>query len=273
MNKAREPPKKRGNQVYVASCSFGKDSVAQVILAHIHNEPLDLIIYSEVMFDKDISAELPEHREFIYNTAIPKFEEWGYKVEVVRSARTFQDCFYRKRIRGKNIGKYVGFPLAVGGKCDVNRDCKLPPIKQFYNRKEIKEAIQYIGIAIDEPKRLERLDGKTKISLLEKYGLSESDAKELCEKYGLLSPLYEFTKRGGCFFCPNAREGELRNLYDNHRELWERLIEMEKEPNLCSPYFRNISKEKLSDIGERFYWQDQQMTVFDYLKGEESINK
>lgn len=61
--------------MYVASCSFGKDSVAQVILAHIHNEPLDLIIYSEVMFDKDISAELPEHREFIYNTAIPKFEE------------------------------------------------------------------------------------------------------------------------------------------------------------------------------------------------------
>lgn len=182
--------------MYVASCSFGKDSIAQVILAHIHNEPLDLIIYSEVMFDKETSAEIPEHRDFIYNTAIPKFENWGYKVEVVRSTRTFQECFYRKRIRGKNTGKYVGFPLAVGGKCDVNRDCKLPPIRKFYAKQEISEAIQYIGIAVDEPERLKRLDGKKKISLLAKYGLTENDAKELCQKYGLLSPMYSFSNRG-----------------------------------------------------------------------------
>lgn len=249
---------------YIASCSFGKDSIAQIILAHLHNEPLDVIVYSEVMFDEDISAEIPEHREFIYGKAIPTFESWGFKVEVVRSKKTFQDCFYHKIKRSKypeRIGKYVGFPLT--GKCVVNRECKIPPIKQFYKRKEMKNVVQYIGIAIDEPKRLERLDGEKEISLLAKYRFTENDAKELCEEYGLLSPLYKFTKRGGCFFCPNAREGELRNLYDNHRDLWFRLIEMEKEPNLCSPYFKNISKEKLSDIGEKFYWQDQQMTIFD----------
>ena len=37
---------------YVASCSFGKDSVATVILAKMHNEPLDEVVYCEVMFDE-----------------------------------------------------------------------------------------------------------------------------------------------------------------------------------------------------------------------------
>lgn len=45
---------------YIASWSGGKDSTASIILAHEHNEPLDLIIFSEVMFDENISGELPE---------------------------------------------------------------------------------------------------------------------------------------------------------------------------------------------------------------------
>lgn len=36
---------------YFASCSFGKDSVATVLLALEHNEPLDEILFTEVMFD------------------------------------------------------------------------------------------------------------------------------------------------------------------------------------------------------------------------------
>ena len=51
---------------YVASCSGGKDSVATLLLAAQHNEPLDEAVFSEVMFDKDTSGEVPEHRDFIY---------------------------------------------------------------------------------------------------------------------------------------------------------------------------------------------------------------
>ena len=46
---------------YIASWSGGKDSTASIILAHEHNEPLDLIIFAEVMFDNETSGELPEH--------------------------------------------------------------------------------------------------------------------------------------------------------------------------------------------------------------------
>ena len=79
---------------YIASCSFGKDSIATILLARENNEPLDEIVYCEVMFDENISGELPEHRDFIYNVAIPKFEEWGYKVTVLRSKETYMDVFF-----------------------------------------------------------------------------------------------------------------------------------------------------------------------------------
>ena len=61
---------------FIASCSFGKDSVATLLLALEHNEPLDEAVYCEVMFDKDVSGEVPEHRDFIYRTASPPWSAW-----------------------------------------------------------------------------------------------------------------------------------------------------------------------------------------------------
>ena len=117
---------------YIASWSGGKDSTASIILAHEHKEPLDLIIFSEVMFDKDISGELPEHLEFIKDKAIPQFEQWGYEVKILRSEKTYIDLFNhivrKSKVRNRN-GKRVGFPLV--GKCAVNSQCKMPPIRQF----------------------------------------------------------------------------------------------------------------------------------------------
>ena len=50
---------------YIANFSGGKDSAATIILAKEHGEPLDEIIFSEVMYSKNISGELPEHINFI----------------------------------------------------------------------------------------------------------------------------------------------------------------------------------------------------------------
>lgn len=156
---------------HVASCSFGKDSIATVILAKEHNEPLDGIVYCEVMFDKEISGELPEHRDFIYNKAIPIFESWGYKVTVLRSDITYMDCFNHRTKKGKRSGMKKGFVMS--GHCDVQRDCKLKPIKEYWKQQQ-KDVVQYIGIAKDEPKRLERIaNTENKVSLLEKYGYTE----------------------------------------------------------------------------------------------------
>lgn len=178
---------------HIASLSFGADSMATVILAHIHGEPLDAALYCEVMFDKTTSGEVPEHRDFIYNTAIPALEQWGIKTIVLRSESTMKEVFYTRRTeKSRYCGKYIGFPMV--GRCELQKRLKLRPIHAFL--KDHPDAVQYVGIATDEKKRLRSLDGKRKVSLLAKYGLTQDDARELCSEYGLLSPIYSFAKRG-----------------------------------------------------------------------------
>ncbi len=252
---------------YIASWSGGKDSTASIILAHEHNEPLDLIIFSEVMFDKNISGELPEHIDFIKTECIPLFESWGYETKVLHSDKTYMDCFNQVVKNPKkhmcNKGKKKGFPMA--GHCNVNRDCKSKQIKDFY--KSISEDItQYIGIAIDEPERLSRIriSDVPKISLLEKYGYTEQMAFDLCKKYNLLSPIYDFAPRGGCWFCPNARDCELRHLRNKHRNLWDKLLKLEETPGLIGNQWNTLTKTRIHDKEEQFFWEDNQITMFDY---------
>lgn len=248
---------------YIASCSFGKDSVATVILAHLHNEPIDEIVFSEVMFDKDTSGENPVHINFIYNKAIPTFESWGYKVTVLRSNKTYLDCFNAvcgERAKPERIGKVRGFPL--GSMCVINRDCKIPPIKKYF--KQAGQITQYVGIAIDEPIRLKRLENTNMVSLLAKYGYTEQMARNLCIKYGLLSPVYEVSSRQGCWFCPNCKEREFVCIKKNHPELWDKLRKLSKTPNLVTDKFnRTLTFEELDN---RLEEQMKQMDLLEVLK-------
>ena len=176
-------------KMHIASCSFGKDSIATILLALENKEPLDRIVFAEVMFDHErgISGEIPEHIEWIYSTAIPKLEQMGVKVDVVKSKKDYIHFFSLSRRGGRHKGKIYGFPL--GGMCTINRECKLKPIHDYYKQFKCSEVVQYVGIAHDEKKRLARLKNN-QISLLDKYGYTEDMAKKKCLEYGLLSPIY-----------------------------------------------------------------------------------
>ena len=160
---------------HILSCSFGKDSIATALLALQHGEPLDELVYCEVMFSEEISGELPEHNRFIHETAIPYFEQRGIPTRVLRSEKTYLSCFYHVVTRGKTKGMLSGFPLS--GRCTIQRDCKLPPIKA-YQKALPPDTVQYIGIAADEPKRLARLK-PGQISLLDKYHVAEPEARSM----------------------------------------------------------------------------------------------
>lgn len=83
------------DKIHIASCSFGKDSIATILLALENNEPLDRAVFAEVMFDHErgISGEIPEHIEWIYSTAIPKLESMGVKVDVVKAKKDYVSFF------------------------------------------------------------------------------------------------------------------------------------------------------------------------------------
>ena len=97
----------------------------------------------------------------------------GIKFTILHADKTYDEVFHHVITRGPHKGEVRGFAWA--GMCAVNRDCKIPPVRK-YNAALSPDTVSYVGIAEDEPKRLARLDGVKKVSLLAKYGMTEVDA-------------------------------------------------------------------------------------------------
>ena len=228
---------------YVASLSFGKDSMAMLIKIKELGLPLDEVIYVDIMFDDDTSGETPEMASFITKAEKILKEKFNVEVTHLRGV-TFKEQFYKIKQRGKHIGDNYGFPYTIGAWC--NDRLKMQPIKE-YMRKQKDEVIQYVGIAYDEPERYERLNHETHIAPLYDLKITEKEAMEICEKYDLLSPIYKTSFRGGCWFCPKQRLSQLKWLYQEHNDLWNTLRDMEKDSfNTFKP------NTTLKDLEERF---------------------
>lgn len=228
---------------YVASLSFGKDSMAMLIKIKELGLPLDEVIYVDIMFDDDTSGETPEMASFITKAEKILKEKFNVEVTHLRGV-TFKEQFYKIKQRGKHIGDNYGFPYTIGAWC--NDRLKMQPIKE-YMRKQTDEIIQYVGIAYDEPERYERLNHETHIAPLYDLKITEKEAMEICRKYDLLSPIYKTSFRGGCWFCPKQRLSQLKWLYQEHNDLWNTLRDMEKDSfNTFRP------NTTLKDLEERF---------------------
>lgn len=237
--------------ITIASCSFGKDSIAAILVALEHGIKIDEVLYCRLMFDDKISAEYPEHEQFIHGVAIPKLrDEYGLKTVVVES-KPYRDLFYRKYgSRSKKRGQIYGFPIMRGPWC--TSDMKRKAICEYM--KTVGECMEIVGIAADETKRIERKTVQGKILPLVDYGITEAMAYDICRKVGLLSPAYESLNRErlGCWFCHNQRIGELKSLRKHHPDLWGRLLEMQADTTIS---FK--PKATLFDLDRRFSEEEE----------------
>lgn len=237
---------------YVASCSFGKDSLAMLIKIKELGLPLDEVIYCDIRFDSEpLSGEMPLMRQFIPRAEKILQDKFGVKVRRISSEKSFLEHFYTTKKKGKHIGDNAGFPFVVGSWC--NSRLKTKPINKYISslKKQGYNVIQYVGIAYDEPERYARLNHETHISPLYDLGITERQAMELCEQYGLVSPIYQTSFRGGCWFCVKQNKSQLRNLYRTYPELWEKLKMLEKDshntfkPNkTLADFERQFAKER-----------------------------
>ena len=111
---------------------------------------------------------------------------------------------------------------------------------------------EYVGIAADEPTRLERVLKTNNASApLADFGITEEMAFKMCQEHYLLSPIYKTQKRSGCWFCHNARLDEMRDLWRNYPELWEELRKLQA----ISP-IKFTSRNSVFDLEERFKKED-----------------
>lgn len=74
-------------------------------------------------------------------------------------------------------------------------------------------------------------------------------AREKCEEYGLLSPCHQFSNRGGCWFCPNAKLEEHREIKKLYPDVWKQFVSLENEDNVAN-YKYNVYGKTLHEIDE-----------------------
>lgn len=210
-----------------ASISGGKDSLAALITHMERGGQCDGAIYCRIMFDDETSAEVPEHEEWLHSKCFPLLErEYGIKTQIVQGKYTYTDCFYKRYEKGGKVGKIWGFPFLRGAWC--NTRLKVRPIQAHI--KALGEFTEIVGIAADETNRIERKTVAGKILPLVECGITEAQAFDVCRSRGLLSPGYNGGReRLGCWFCHNQRVGELKRLYYDYPELWNKLAKLDRD--------------------------------------------
>lgn len=170
---------------------------------------------------------------------------------------SYEDYFYHELQSGKRAGTINGFPFPNAPSC--NGALKRPVFEQMDKMFEKKNTVSLIGIALDEPERLERIDNIKKVSPLELIGWTEQDAMDWCIKNDLRSPTYDDSSRGGCWFCHNQSVDQLRKLYHTYPDLWEILLKWDSD----SPVSFHADGRTVHDFDRRFKAEDERRVPMD----------
>lgn len=243
------------NLEYIASLSYGKDSLYMLEIIYKNGLPLDRIVHAEIMATPTIHADLPPMVEFKKKADALILEKYGIVVEHIKAPVSYEELFYKiknsKRTKPKNIGKIYGFPYVMGAWCTSG--LKRSVLGKFKK----KNIHQYIGYAIDEKKK-ERQE-KIQLYLLGQsdfngsyplvdYNVTEDECFNWCKENGLLSPVYETSTRGGCWFCHNSTLQTLYNLKVNYPDYWKLLLKWDSD----SPTSFKSDGTTINDLNKRF---------------------
>ncbi len=225
---------------------------------------LDKVVHAQIMATPDISADLPPMEEFKAKADEILLQRYGIKVEHFRAKKSYEEQFYTvkgERALPKNRGKIYGFPALYGSWCvGMLKQSALSAAQKGFST-------SYIGYAIDEKnqKRQEKIiaykeNGKhQKIYPLVDYGITEQECYDWCKENHLLSPIYENGTRGGCWFCHKQPLAQLRSLRKNYPELWQKLIDWDKDDPWGDFNIRNT----VAGLEERFAQEERQVSFFD----------
>lgn len=113
--------------------------------------------------------------------------------------------------------------------------------------------VQYLGIAADEPERIQRHDKPGFKMPLAEIGWTEADCRRWCEENDLLSPIYNTATRGGCWFCHNQGVGQLRLLRRDYPDLWALMLKWDDD----SPVTFKADGHTVHDFDRRFQLEDE----------------
>jgi hypothetical protein len=237
---------------YVASISYGKDSLKMLDVIKTRGLPLDRIITFDVWATDTISADFPEVAEFKKKMDIYIKEKYGIEVEHFCPTDengekiTYEKVFYSTFKKGTKQGERYGFPIQRGPWCNSRLKMKAR------SKGTDKGDISYVGIAYDEKKR-HKIINETTIAPLVDFEIEEDLCGLHCMYENILSPSYVDGNRDGCWFCHNQGVEQLRLLRKKHPQLWELLLKWDKD----SPSTFKADGHTVHDYERRFEQEEK----------------
>ena len=228
---------------YIASVSFGKDSLAMLLLILEKNEPLDEVIFYDTGMEfqaiyniRDRVVELLKEKDIKYTELKPKLP--------------FEYVMFEKPVKHRNGTISKGYSWC-GGRCRWGTTEKNKIISKYLKETYNNDYKEYVGIAYDEPNRIKNDDKK--IYLLYDLKYTEEDCLRYCYSKGYFweedgIDLYRILDRVSCWCCANKNLKELRAYYKYLPTYWDKLKDLQRKTERP---FRN-NKESIFDLEERF---------------------
>lgn len=200
---------------YIASVSFGKDSLAMLLKIIEMGYPLDEVVFYDTGMEFSCIYNIRDKVRVM-------LDQIGIGYTELKPKYDFMWQMFEKPI---NVGKenyHLGYSWC-GGVCRWGTRDKLDTIE-----KHCKGCVEYVGIAYDEPERLLKERSGTKVFPLADLGMTERDCLQYCHERGFFweengIELYDILDRVSCWCCCNKNLKELKNIYQFLPDYWERL--------------------------------------------------
>lgn len=154
--------------LHIASCSFGKDSLAMILLLIELGYPLDEVIFYNTGMEFEA---IYRNRDKL----IPILQAHGIKFTELSPEVSFLYKMLEKPVKGRTNPDHYGYGWC-GGTCRWGTTDKQEIISNYlkaYN----EDYVEYIGIAYDEPNRI-----KNKLYPLYDHKMTEADCLRYCRE-------------------------------------------------------------------------------------------
>lgn len=225
---------------YIASVSFGKDSLAMLLRLIEYDKPLDEVVFYDTGMEFECIYNLR-------NKILPLLQAHNIKYIELKPKDTFLYTMFEKPVKKRNgtIGKGYSW---CGGRCRWGTTEKLKAIE-----KHCKGNYEYVGIAYDEQNRLSKERKGNKLFPLAEWKMTEKECLEYCYNKGYNwnedgIELYSILDRVSCWCCCNKNLKELENYYKYLPKYWNKLKELQSKTDRPMKY----NKYTVFDLENKF---------------------
>ena len=233
---------------HILSFSGGKDSTFLLLELIRRKCPLDEVVFFDTGWEFPV---MYEHIEKCKKLC----QDNGIKFVTLHPEKSFDYLMFDYEFTKRDGTKQKGRSWC-GGRCRWGTLEKKKILDKYAEQN--KGSIVYIGIAADEPSRLEKEREKYKCFPLAEWGITEAECLQGCYDAGLdWGGMYEHLDRLSCKFCKNKNLKELRNIRKYYPEVWQELKEYQLRTG--RPY--KGEGQSVFDLEKRFVLEDQRLAA------------